>query len=266
MPLLLFLSPASLLAIVLGAVGAMHAIALTAQNLTEPRKSAAVASAPGNQPDLALVMQEVIDRTNAFREQENRRRVEADPQLSEAAAHFADYMARTSQYGHDADGGTPASRASRHGYEHCIISENIAYQYNSAGFMPRELASRLVEGWKESPGHRRNMLDADVSDTGVAIARSAKTGYYYAVQLFGRPQSSTIAFAIANRSGIAVTYKLGDQTFPLSPRVTRSHAGCRPAQLTLLPSAGAGDVSPVQPEKGDRFIVVRENGSLKIRK
>ncbi|MBA3775775.1 MAG: CAP domain-containing protein [Betaproteobacteria bacterium] len=260
---LFFRFPASLLLI---AVGATSAIAVTAQNPIEPHKPWAVASAPDVLPDLSLVMQQVIGRTNAFRKQENRRPVEADPRLSEAAAYFADYMARTSQYGHEADGGTPASRASRHGYEHCIISENIAYQYSSEGFMPRELASGLVEGWKRSPGHRRNMLDPDVSDTGVAVARSAKTGYYYAVQMFGLAKASSIAFTIANRSGTTVTYKLDDQRFPLSPRVTRLHARCRPTQLTLLPSGSAGEVPPVQPGSGDRFVVVRENGSLAIRK
>ena len=255
--------PASLLVI---AVGAMGTIALAAQNPVEPHKLAAVASTPGAQPDLSLVTQQIIGRTNAFRKPENRHPVEAHLQLSEAAAYFADYMASTSQSGHEADGGTPASRANRYGYDHCIISENIAYQYNSAGFTSEELVSSLVEGWKRSPGHGRNMLDPDVSDTGVAVARSAKTGYYYAVQMFGRPKSSTIAFAIANRSGTTVAYTLGDQRFPLPPRLTRSHERCRPAQLTFLPPGSKGAVPPVQPENGDRFVVVRENGSLAIRK
>ncbi len=175
-------------------------------------------------------------------------------------------MAGRSHYGHAADGGTPASRASRHGYEHCIISENIAYQYSSAEFAPEELAVSLVEGWKRSPGHRRNMLDPNVSATGVAVARSAKTGYYYAVQMFGLGKASSIRFTIANRSGTTVAYTLGDQRFPLSPRVTRSHERCRPAQLTLLPSGDESEVPPIKPESGDRFVVSRENGSLAIRK
>jgi uncharacterized protein YkwD len=43
-----------------------------------------------------------------------------------------------------------------------------------------------VEGWKRSPGHRRNLLAREATQTGVAVARSDQ-GYYYAVQLFGRP-------------------------------------------------------------------------------
>jgi len=105
--------PASLFAIVLSAVSAMSTSALTAQNPVEPRKPVGVAGAPDVQPDLSLVTQQIIGRTNAFRKQENRRPVEADPQLNEAAAYFADYMARTSQYGHEAARGSPAGRANR---------------------------------------------------------------------------------------------------------------------------------------------------------
>jgi len=254
--------PAGLFALLVGAVGAMATIALAAQNPIKPPKFKGVANAPGVQPNLSSVIQQIIGRTNAVRKQENRRPVVAAPQLSDAAMYFADYMARTSQYGHEADGGTPASRANQYGYDHCIISENIAYQFNSVGFASDELASSLVEGWKRSPGHRRNMLDADVSDTGVAVARSAKTGYYYAVQMFGRPKSNRIAFSIANRSGTAIAYKLDDQRFPLSPRQTRSHERCRPGQLMLIPSEG--EALTIQPENGDRFVVSRENGSLAI--
>lgn len=260
------LCPASLFAILMGAVSVMGAIAPAAQSPIEPHKLAAGAGAPGVLPDLSLVTQQIIARTNAFRRQENRLPVEANPQLSEAATYFADYMGGTSQYGHEADGGTPASRADRYGYDHCIIAENIAYQYSSTGFTPEALASGLVEGWKRSSGHRRNILDPDVSATGVAVARSGKTGYYYAVQMFGRPKASTVAFAIANRSRTAVAYKLDDQQFSLPPRSTGSHERCRPAQLTLLPSGSAVEAPPIRPENGDRFVVVRENGSLAMRK
>ncbi len=35
---------------------------------------------------------------------------------------------------------------------------------------------------------RKNMLAPEVTETGVAVARSGKTGRYYAVQMFGRPR------------------------------------------------------------------------------
>ena len=44
------------------------------------------------------------------------------------------------------------------------------------------------------------MLDADATETGISVARSEHTGYYYAVQMFGRPKSDAIEFQISNRS------------------------------------------------------------------
>lgn len=43
-------------------------------------------------------------------------------------------------------------------------------------------------------GHRTNMLDADVVETGVAIAPRTYKGHsdYFAVQLFGRPRSASV--------------------------------------------------------------------------
>ena len=167
--------------------------------------------------------------TNQFREQEKLTRVEVNPQLQKTAQYFADYMARTHRYGHQADGSTPDERTKKFGYDYCIVAENIAYEYNSAGFTTAELASEFFEGWKASPGHRKNMLDPDVIETGLAIAQGVDSGYFFAVQVFGRPKSKAVEFTITNAAPIAVEYKMGDRTFTLEPRHIRTHqvrAGC----------------------------------------
>ena len=140
----------------------------------------------GAGPDLSNVERLILERTNQFRSSEGVRRVAVDTRLASAARGFAKYMADTERYGHDADGRKPSQRVKVHGYQYCVVSENISYQYSSEDFGTAELASRYFEGWKKSPGHRRNMLEASVTDTAVAVARSARTGRYYAVQLFGR--------------------------------------------------------------------------------
>src|SRR5262249_46807432 len=140
-------------------------------------------------PDLSRAVEIIVRRTNEFRQKEGRGKVEVDPKLTEAALYFAGFMAKTNKYGHDADGRAPADRAKEHGYEICIIAENIAYEFKSAGFKTEELGQQFFDGWKHSPPHRKNMVDPDVTEIGVAIAQSPETGYYYAVQLFGRPKS-----------------------------------------------------------------------------
>jgi uncharacterized protein YkwD len=144
----------------------------------------------GEGPDLARVETMIVDATNQLRHDRGVGRVEWDPQLEHAARDFARYMARTDHYGHEADGKTPAQRARVRGYDYCLVAENIAYQFSSAGFGTNELAHRTVEGWKKSAGHRENMLEPTALDTAVAVAQSEKTGRYYAVQMFGRPRSA----------------------------------------------------------------------------
>jgi len=223
---------------------------------------------PDRGVDLSRGVKDIVRRTNDFRREQGREAVAVNAKLAETAAYFAGYMARTDTYGHTADGKRPAQRATEHGYEYCIVLENIAYQYNSAGFTTEQLGKGFFEGWKHSPGHRRNMLDPDVSETGVAVARSAKTGYYYAVQMFGRPRSHTIEFQIANRSDAEVEYRVGDQSFSLPPRVIRTHRRCRPADVTVrLPGGESkGETETIRPKAGDHFAVVRMGDALRVRK
>ena len=143
-------------------------------------------------PDLARVEALVIDGTNEFRRQLNLEPVGRNPRLEEAAREFAAFMARTGKFDHDADGRKPAERAAAHGYRYCFIAENISYEYNSNDFHTDDLARRFVQGWKESPGHRKNMLKGEATEIAVAVARGAAKGppRYYAVQLIGQPRGA----------------------------------------------------------------------------
>jgi uncharacterized protein YkwD len=153
---------------------------------------AALVSGPAlaQRPDLDAVEQLIVEATNEFRRGEGLRTVTTSPVLARTVRDFADFIARTDRYGHEADGKQPSDRARAHGYDYCLVSENIAYQYNSAGFRTAALARDFVEGWKQSPQHRKNMLEPDAVDTAVAVARSDRSGKYYAVQMFGRAKSS----------------------------------------------------------------------------
>ena len=208
----------------------------------------------------------IVEKTNQFRQQHGLRKVETNPNLSEAARYFANFMAKNNKYGHTADGLRPAGRAREHGYQYCIVTENIAYQYNSAGFATQELAEKFVNGWKESPGHRENMLDPDVTETGLAVARSEETGHYYAVQMFGRPKSNRIEFEVANQSGAMIRYEIGERQFSLPPRYTRTHERCRPAKLSFhLPDGGEGKTKTVTPDSGDQFVLQSEEGQVQLK-
>ena len=156
--------------------------------LVAPGPGAAAREAP-SQPELARVESIVVARTNEFRREEGRSALAGHAKLTTAAREFALFMARTGKYSHEADGRTPRERIEAHGYRWCMVAENISYQFSSTGFATGELASRLVDGWKRSADHRANMLDRDAVHTAVAVARSPRTGYFYAVQLFAGPRT-----------------------------------------------------------------------------
>jgi len=128
----------------------------------------------------------VLSLVNDFRAERGLKPLERERRLDAAAEYFGGYMASAGRLDHEADGGTPAGRVKKRGYAYCVISENIAYEYSSRGFTAESLARALVNGWRESPTHRDNLLDPDVTQTGLGIARSEK-GEYYAAQLFARP-------------------------------------------------------------------------------
>lgn len=187
-------------------------------------------------------------RANAFRAESGLAPLAPERALQEAARAFAAYMAESDRYGHEADGRTPAQRSEAAGYRWCAVAENIAYVMGSAGFTTDELARRLMDGWIASPGHRRNLLDGDMTQTGVAIAQSASSRRYYAVQLFGRPRDARVRFEVRNGGHQATGYTLGEQRFDLPPGMTRTHEQCR-AEPLRGPAGGAA----VAPRDGAHY-------------
>jgi uncharacterized protein YkwD len=215
-------------------------------------------------PDNPAVADRIVQQTNEFRSRNDLSPLSPNKPLAEAAQRFAEFMADSDRYGHQADGREPAERATAHGYAHCALAENIAFQFSSLGFGTDELAGRLMEGWEESPGHRKNMLLPHMTEIGVGIARSERTQRHYAVQKFGRPQSASTRFEMANRADAPVRYELAGKVFNLPPRVTRTHEGCFDGTLKVL--GPDGPPSPeFSPRDGARYTVLRDTaGKLAI--
>jgi hypothetical protein len=206
----------------------------------------------------------IVGETNAFRRANRVDALRMSPALETAARRFAEYMAANDRYGHDADGRTPAERARAHGYAYCAVAENIAMQFSSAGFATDDLAARFLDGWQKSPEHRRNLLMARMVDIGVGVARSERSGRWYAVQLFGRPQSLSARFELLNQAGASIRYELDGTEYTLPARVTRTHRGCFGGQVTLLGPDGA-PAAAVEPRDGARYTALRDAaGALQL--
>ncbi len=196
----------------------------------------------------------VVERSNAFRQSQGVAPVAPERALTAAAQAFAAYMARTDNYGHEADGREPSQRAQAQGYSYCMVAENIAMQYSSLGFDTEELARGLVQGWIDSPGHRHNLLAPEATDIGVGISRSANSGRYYAVQMFGRPSTLLLKFSLSNRSRVALNYQLDDKRYALPPGMTRTHEQCNtPALSVNVP--GQAEAMTLKPANGTRYRI-----------
>ncbi|EMI21218.1 secreted protein containing SCP-like extracellular domain protein [Rhodopirellula maiorica SM1] len=164
---------------------------------SSPTESADPSS--GDDTMIKQVEQAIVKQTNEFRNKHDLDAVSRDENLMKSASDFANFMAKTSKYGHNADGKTPAQRAKAAGYSYCVVRENIAYRTNTGEVTAEGLIDVFVQGWIDSPPHRENMLADYVTDTGVAVATTDGVTYY-AVQLFGRPKSRAIKIKIRNES------------------------------------------------------------------
>jgi len=182
------------------------------------------------------VEQAIIQRTNEFRESNELSAVKPDESMTQAAEKFAAFMARTSKYGHHADGTTPAERAEAAGYNYCVVRENIAYRTNSGEVTAKSLTDVFVQGWIDSPPHRENMLADYVIDTGVAVATTDNVTFY-AVQMFGRPRSAAFQMKLTNESGESQTivFRANDQQdeVELTPRTIVTMTRCFPTTISL---------------------------------
>lgn len=191
------------------------------------------ALAAPQRPNLDTVEAMVIDDTNQFRAGEGLSRLAPNRQLFAAARAFAEQLADGGTFSHESGGTTPEIRVRRQGYDYCVVAENLARFYSSAGFTTKELAQSLVNGWKDSPGHRRNMLEPDALDTAVAVAHRTHHGYedFYAVQLLARNETASVRFRVRNRSRVAIGYRVNGKAFTLNPGWGRDHSRCSAPDL-----------------------------------
>lgn len=202
---------------------------------------------------------EMVVLSNAFRSQHGLAALRPQPALMHAARSFADYMAKTDRYGHTADGREPEQRVDATRYAPCMVAENIAWQYRSDGFSSATLARTMVNGWIASPPHRRNLLSPELTDIAVAVAHSATSGRWYAVQMMARPQTLQIRFDLSNDSAQTIRYVFDGREFELLPGVTRWHESCsgQPLEVRLPDQA---DSWRVQPQAGARYRIGADPG------
>ncbi|MFD3807527.1 CAP domain-containing protein [Streptomyces sp. NPDC058611] len=94
--------------------------------------------------------------------------------LTKAAQdHSADMAANSNMSHTGSDGSDPGQRITRAGYQWRTYGENVAYGYSTP--------EKVMQGWMNSPGHKRNILDCSYKEIGIGLAQP---GHYW-TQDFG---------------------------------------------------------------------------------
>ena len=92
-----------------------------------------------------------------------------DPRLNAAANDRIRDMFNKHYFDHvSPDGTQPFVWVQHRSYRYGTVGENLAEGYRSA--------TGVVNGWMNSPGHRRNLLGQSFQDAGIAIVRGSPTG------------------------------------------------------------------------------------------
>ena len=135
------------------------------------------APAPAAAPS---ALQHVVDLTNAERARAGLPALGIDARLMAAAqGHSADQAGRDTMTHTGSDGSNAGTRITRQGFTWRSWAENVAMGYPDA--------PSVMAGWMDSPGHRANVLSANVTHIGVGLAHAAD-GTPYWTQVFAAPR------------------------------------------------------------------------------
>jgi hypothetical protein len=104
-----------------------------------------------------------------------------DAKLMKLAQEHAEEMAEQGFISHDLPSGNVSVRMIRAGYNYETVRENVART---------RMISFLHSDFLKSPGHRANILAADVTRIGIGIAKGDRTpygNYLYVTEIFASP-------------------------------------------------------------------------------
>ncbi len=133
----------------------------------------------------AVVPGEVIALTNTERSKIGDSALQENAQLDAAAQAKANDMAAKGYFSHvGPDGKEPWSWISESGYVYRYAGENLAVRFDNS--------SDVVNAWMASPTHKANIVKAQYTQIGLAVAQGTYEGSpaTFIVQYFGTPQET----------------------------------------------------------------------------
>jgi uncharacterized protein YkwD len=121
-----------------------------------------------SQPGTALDANAAQSMISGYRGNNGLGPLTIDPELMRLASEQAQAMAARDKLDHDAKHPF-AERIRKSGYDASVAVENIGAGYHTL--------AEAFSGWRDSPPHRANMLNASVTQMGIAAVYTPKSKY-----------------------------------------------------------------------------------------
>lgn len=137
-----------------------------------------------------VTSQQLLDDTNSERAKANLAPLQNNEVLATAAFMKAKDMFANQYWAHTSpSGATPWQWFSEAGYNYAYAGENLAKNFKTAG--------AAVTAWMGSPTHRENILNANYSEVGFAVADGVLEGKHakLIVALYAKPSAAAVAGA-----------------------------------------------------------------------
>lgn len=124
---------------------------------------------------------------NGYRATRGLKPLKLEKHLTRAAQLHSQDLAKGDRISHKgSDGSDPWGRVKSTGYRPRLAAENVG-----AGQMS---FAEVLQGWKESPGHRRNLLLADATQMGIALETNPGSKYRtFWTLVLGKPAKPALA-------------------------------------------------------------------------
>ena len=154
-------------------------------------------------------VQDIINQTNQYRVEQKLPPLQLNDKLTQAAQYRADDMAKTGSFSHNVATTTDMKKhynfIKSKGYNYKATGENLARDFNNA--------TDVVNAWKASPTHNKNLLDKDFKDIGLAVVPGTYQGKptYFVVQFFGSQNGQPIMKTVAQAPTKQIAQRLGTQ-------------------------------------------------------
>jgi uncharacterized protein YkwD len=147
------------------------------------------------EPGAKLDAQAAATMISLYRKNNGVGAVIVDPELMRVAEAQSQAMANRNKLDHDVKAPLP-KRLQAAGYKAAVAVENVSAGYHTL--------AEAFSGWRDSPPHRANMLQSDVTKLGIAASYAPNTKYkvFWTLILASTEPRET--------SGIPVTSLLGD--------------------------------------------------------